>query len=587
MSEPIIGIDLGTTFSLVSVLEDDRPVVLPNALGERLTASAVSVAEDGKVLVGAPARARATTHPLQTVLSFKRDMGTDKIFTLGKHKFRPPELSALVLASLRRDAEAALGQPIREAVITVPAYFGDAQRQATRDAGAIAGLHVERIINEPTAAALSYGLHQRHRELRAVVLDLGGGTFDVTVLEILEGVIEIQSSAGDIRLGGDDFDDILTEYCADHLARQRKLNVRTQPQGMARLREAAEQARRRLSTMEQTRLALPALPVDGNRSIDFELPLHRTEAETLFAPLLARMQAPILRALADARVRPEQIEEVLLVGGATRMPCVARLATQLFGRLPLRSLPPDESIALGAAVQAGLKGGHAAVADMVVTDVAPFTLGIAVSSRFGSRHMPGIYYPLLERGTVIPASRIERFFAVDPNQTAINIEVYQGEHSLCKDNQKLGQYTIQDLEPTQEGPRPVDVRFSYDLNGILEVEMSVVGTDRTETLLIERTPGRLSRDEVHAARKAMERLKLHPRETLPAVTLLTRAEALFVEVTGLARQELGTAIAQFRLMLEVQDPAKIEAARQMLSAMVQALRRDGASFPPGSDGARR
>jgi molecular chaperone HscC len=579
MSEPIVGIDLGTTFSLISVLEGERPVVLPNALGERLTPSAVSVSEDGKVLVGAPARARATTHPLRTALSFKRDMGTDKVFTLGPHKFRPPELSALVLSSLRRDAEAALGRPVHEAVITVPAYFGDAQRQATRDAGAIAGLRVERIINEPTAAALSYGLHQRHRELRAVVLDLGGGTFDVTVLEVLEGVIEIQSSAGDVRLGGDDFDSVLTEHCADYLMRERGLNVRPSPHGMARLREAAEQARRRLSMVEKTLLALSELPVEGNRSIDFELPILRAEAEKLFAPLLSRMQAPILRALGDARLRPEQVDEVLLVGGATRMPCVARLATQIFGRLPLRSLPPDEAISMGAAIQAGLKGGHAAVADMVVTDVAPFTLGIAVSTRFGSHHMPGIYAPLLERGTVIPASRVERFFAVDLAQTAINIEVYQGEHSLCKDNQKLGEYLIDGLERTADGPRPVDVRFTYDLNGILEVEMAVVGTERKETLLIERTPGRLSAAEVRAARKAMERLKLHPRESLPAVTLVNRAEALFVELTGPTRQELGAALSLFRLALETQDPRKIEAARRSLAALVEALRRDGPGFP--------
>jgi molecular chaperone HscC len=581
MSEPIVGIDLGTTFSLVSVLDGDQPIVLPNALGERLTPSAVSVAEDGKVLVGAPARARATTHPQRTALSFKRDMGTDKVYTLGPHKFRPPELSALVLASLRRDAEAALGQPVHEAVITVPAYFGDAQRQATRDAGAIAGLRVERIINEPTAAALSYGLHQRHREMRAVVLDLGGGTFDVTVLEILEGVVEIQSSAGDVRLGGDDFDSVLTEHCADYLARERGLNVRAHLHGMARLREAAEQARRRLSAGEQTLLALSGLPVEGNRSIDFELPLHRAEAETLFAPLLARMRAPILRALGDARLRPEQVDEVLLVGGATRMPCVARLATQIFGRLPLRSLPPDEAIALGAAVQAGLKSGHAAVADMVVTDVAPFTLGIAVSTRFGSRFMPGIYSPLLERGAVIPASRVERFSAADPTQRAIKIEVYQGEHSLCKDNQKLGEYLIQDLERTEDGPQPVDVRFTYDLNGILEVEMTVVGTERRETLVIEHSPGRLSPDEVRAARKAMERLKLHPRETLPAVTLLSRAEALFVELTGAARQELSAALSLFRLTLESQDPQQIESARRILAALVEALRHDGPGLPGG------
>lgn len=573
MSSPIVGIDLGTTYSLVSVLDGERPVVLPNALGEYLTPSAVSVGDDDKILVGAAARAQATTRPDRTALSFKRDMGTDRVYELGTHRFRPQELSALVLSSLRRDAEAALGMPIHEAVVTVPAYFGDAQRQATRDAGAIAGLKVERIINEPTAAALAYGLHQRHRELRAVVLDLGGGTFDVTTLEILEGVVEIQASAGDVRLGGDDFDSAIVEHCVTYLERKLQVGVRKVPKAMARLREAAESARRRLSTHESTQIALLDLPLEGGRSIDFELPLGRAEAEALFAPLLSRLQLPIRRALADSRRQAEQFDEVLLVGGATRMPCIARLAAQIFGRLPLRSLPPDEAVALGAAVQAGLKGGSQAVADMVVTDVAPFTLGISVASALGRSFMPGLYAPLIERGTVIPTSRMERVQTIVPGQSLLRVEVYQGEHSLCKDNQKLGEYRLEDLPTTDDTPTSVDVRFTYDLNGILEVEMTVVGTDRRETMVLERAPGRLSAEEIRAARKAMERLKIHPREHLPAVTLLKRAEALHVELTGALRAELATAMNHYRLTLEGQNPLKIEAARKRLAALLSALRR--------------
>jgi molecular chaperone HscC len=573
MKSAIVGIDLGTTFSLVAMLRDGAPLVIPNAVGELLTPSAVSITDDGTVLVGAPARARATTHPTRTALAFKRDMGTEKVYDLGLRKMSPPELSALVLSALKRDAEAALGCAVDEAVITVPAYFGDMQRQATRDAGAIAGLKVERIINEPTAAALAYGLHERHREMRAVVLDLGGGTFDVTVLEIIEGVVEIQSSAGDARLGGEDFDAALAERFALRARERHGLDLERDPRARARLREAAEGAKKRLSDADSTGVALVDLPLGNGRTGNLELSVSRDEAEEVWAALIDRVRVPIQRALRDASLAPDKIDEVLLVGGSTRMPCVARLAAQLFGRLPLRKLPPDEAVAMGAAVQAALKSGDAAVEDMVVTDVAPFTMGIASATRLGSQQVTGLFSPILERGTVIPASRTERFQTMGEMQTEIRIEVYQGEHSLCRDNQKLGEYHVRKLTPKAAGEESIDVRFTYDMNGILEVETTVVSTGRKEALVIEKSPGRMTPAQIKAAREAMARLKLHPRDALPNATALARADALYVELSGPARDELGHAIAAFRAALETQDDKEIAPRRDRLIGLVAALKR--------------
>ncbi len=568
----IVGIDLGTTYSLVSVLKGGEPTLIHNGLGQVLTPSAVSLTDDGGVLVGAPARARATTHPTRTALSFKRDMGTEKVYDLGLKKFTPQELSAMVLASLRKDAEAALGESVTEAVVTVPAYFGDLQRQATRDAGAIAGLTIERIINEPTAAVLAYGLHERERELRAVILDLGGGTFDVTVLEIIEGVIEIQSSAGDARLGGDDFDAALAERIARRVMADQRIDARNDPRAWARLLRSCEDAKKRLSDANDTAIVLTDVPVGAGRTIHIEARLSRDDAESEWTPLLERMKTPILRALRDSNLTPEKIDEVLLVGGSTRLPCVARLAAQIFGKLPSRKLPPDEAVAMGAAVQAGLKRADRAIDDLVVTDVAPFTMGIATSTSFGGTRIAGVFSPILERGTVIPASRVKSFATVDDLQTAIHVEVYQGEHSLCCDNQKLGEYEVKGLRAAPAGEESIDVRFTYDLNGILEVETTVHATGKKATMVLERTPGRLTSKQIEAARKEMERLKFHPRESLPNATALARADALFVELSGPERENLGHAIATFRAALETQNDSHIAALRDQLIQVVASYR---------------
>ncbi len=359
--------------------------------------------------------------------------------------------------------------------------------------------------------------------MRAVVLDLGGGTFDVTVLEIIEGVIEIQSSSGDSRLGGEDFDEALAERFAARAKSDKGFDLRHDPRAWARLREASEGAKKRLTEGEAAGIALVDLPLGSGKLGQLELTLSRDEAEEIWAPLLSRIRAPILRALRDASLSPPMIDEVLLVGGSTRMPCVARLAAQLFGRLPLRKLPPDEAVAMGAAVQAALKQGDAAVSDMVVTDVAPFSLGIATATHLGRQQVSGLFSPILERGTVIPASRVQRFYTMGEMQREIRVEIFQGEHSLCRDNTRLGDYTVKDLSASTTGEQAVDVRFTHDLNGILEVEMTVVATGKSESLVIEKAPraddrgageGRARGDgavQVSPARRAAQRRGARPR----------------------------------------------------------------------------
>jgi len=569
MSELYVGIDLGTTYSLACVLSDGQPRVIKNSLGELLTPSAVHVAEDGTVVVGSAARAKAVTSPERSALSFKRDMGTDRRYELSGKSFTPEELSALVLRALKQDVEAEFGRPISEAVVTVPAYFGELQRRATRTACELAGLHVERIINEPTAAALAYGLHEKHRELRAVVLDLGGGTFDVTVLEIMEGVIEIQASAGDLRLGGEDFVSCLADHCRAVLSREHRIEQLSE-QSVARLREACEAAKRRLSSEQLTRVVLPGL-AGPNGPLDFEIELSRAEFEGLCQPLLTRMTHAVQRALRDAAAAPAQIDEVLLVGGATRMPCVAHLASQMFGRLPLRVLPPDEAVAIGAAIQVALKKRDAAVGDMVVTDIAPFTLGIAAGSHVGSAMVSGLFVPIIERGSVLPVSRVKPFSTIADKQTKLLIEVYQGEHSMCERNQKLGQYELDGVPRGPAGQERIDVRFSYDMNGVLDVDATIVSTKKTATFTIESTPGRLSERAIEEARARLKHLKFHPREALPNVTALARADALFVELTGDARNYLAAHIEALLLALERQDSAQIQDTRAALLRAISEL----------------
>ncbi|MEK6348304.1 MAG: molecular chaperone HscC [Burkholderia sp.] len=428
----IIGIDLGTTHSLTAVWKDGAPVLIPNVLGEFLTPSCVGIDDDGSVLIGRAALHRLHTHPDLTAANFKRYMGTTRKLRLGQADYRPEELSSFVLRALKADAEAYLGHPVDQAVITVPAYFNDTQRKATRAAGDLAGLNVARLINEPTAAALAYGVHERDAERKFLIFDLGGGTFDVSIIDIFDGVMEIRASAGDNMLGGEDFTGVLVDaFIARHRLDAERLRAR--PVELQRLLHEAESAKRALTTGGSARISLT---LDGTAH---DMAITAAEFETLCAPLLDRLRQPVTRALRDARIPLDQLDDVILVGGATRMPVVRRVASLLFGRLPAGALNPDEAVALGAAVQAGLKQRDAALEEIVMTDVAPYSLGVEVSTQLApNRFSEGTFLPLIERNTTVPASRAQTLYTKHDNQTRVNLKVYQGESHAVADNILLG-----------------------------------------------------------------------------------------------------------------------------------------------------
>lgn len=544
----IVGIDLGTTNSLVAAWIDGAPRLIPNALGSVLTPSCVGMDDDGSVLVGEAARERLQTHPALTTSLFKRYMGSARAVRLGTREYRAEELSALVLRSLKADAEAVLGEPVTEAIITVPAYFSDAQRKATRVAGELAGLKMERLLNEPTAAALAYGLHDAQGETQFLVFDLGGGTFDVSILEMFDGVMEVRASAGDNMLGGEDFATLIADLA---FTRGIPEEARFDPAFMQRLAARAETAKRQLGAQ-----ASAAFDVSW-RGSEVRVELDQAEFEKLSQGLLTRLWRPIERALRDARIRAADLDNVVLAGGATRMPMIRTLATRMFGRFPAMGQNPDEAVALGAAVQAGLKMKDKALDEMVMTDVCPYTLGTAVSRRLenGTR-TEGLYAPIIQRNTVVPVSRVARYVPVDASQTSLRIDVYQGESRLVRDNILLGELTV----PIRPGPGHadgIDVRFTYDVNGLLEVEVTVVATGEKRSLLIEGNEGTLQPEDIARRLEALGALKVHPRDTIENRTLLARAERLYEQLLGDSRDHLGQMVLRFEQTLATQDPRQV------------------------------
>ena len=567
----IVGIDLGTTNSLVAAWRDGEAQIIPNALGEALTPSVVSIDDNGEVLVGRAARERLLTHPDRTAAAFKRYMGTNREVELAGRKFRPEELSALVLKSLKADAEAALGGPVAEAVISVPAYFNDTQRKATRIAGELAGFKVERLINEPTAAALAYGLHNRDIESKFLVFDLGGGTFDVSVLELFEGIMEVRASAGDNFLGGEDFVEILTAGFMQEAGAKAGLDREKMDSAQRRqLHDQAERAKRSLTRHEPAELRLRA----GDEEIAWAV--DEVRFENMAAPLLKRLAGPTERALRDARFTPDELDEVLLVGGATRMPVVQSLVARMFGRLPARHLDPDQAVAMGAAVQAGLKARDAALDEVVMTDVCPYTLGVEIAQAIArDTYRDGWFLPVIERNTTIPASRVEQLSTVANNQTQMKIDIYQGESRRVKDNIKLGEISMT-LPSGPAGHESVDIRFTYDINGLLEVEATVTSTGVTKSVVIERNPGVMSPKEIAARLKALSSLKIHPRDQSENRALMARAERLYEERLGEMREYLGQMITQFEGVLARQDPVEIEDAREKIAAILDEI--EGESY---------
>ena len=560
----IIGIDLGTTNSLVSAWIDGVPVLIPNTLGSFLTPSVVGLDDDGSVVVGMAARERLPTHPHLTAAAFKRYMGTNREMRLGERSFRPEELSSFILRSLKADAEAYLGVMVNEAIITVPAYFNDIQRKATKTAAEMAGLKVERLLNEPTAAALAYGLQESGPDRKIMVLDLGGGTFDVSILEMFSGIMEVRSSSGDNRLGGEDFVELIMDAFIEKVE---GVPPRSHPSPLhAPLRRQAEVAKRALNDEEHVRIEL---------TIDEKIvgwTLDRIGYEALCEPLLRRMKLPIERAIRDASLRPEDISDLVLAGGATRMSMVRRMAARLFQRLPLTQINPDEIVARGAAVQAGLKMCDAALDDMVMTDVAPFSLGI--SARFtldGNAKLDGLFAPIIERNTTIPVSRERDFFTSVDNQKVVSFSIYQGESRMVADNILLGKMSISvPLAPA--GKEKVSVRFTYDVSGLLEVELRN-SRGQAERSVIEGAPGLMTEAEIAARLEELKHLKIHPRNNMAVRTVLARAGRLYEERLGQERELIGLNIDAFRAIVERQNPQEIQSNLEAFEKWLDAVDR--------------
>ncbi len=579
--DPVIGIDLGTTNSAAAWLADDGPQLIPNALGGVLTPSVVGLDPDGKLLVGAAAKELQVLHPDRCACLFKRHMGSDWTAELPGRSFTPEELSSLVLAGLKADAEAFFNGPVKRAVITVPAYFNDRQRKATIAAGRIAGLEVERIFNEPTAAALAYGFHEAEEDKTLLIFDLGGGTFDVSVVELFEGTLEVRASAGESFLGGEDFTRTMTARILEGRALAFERAELNMPHMVSRLIQQCELAKCKLSREPAAAVRIPDAQgdfPDGSPTVA----VTREQFEAWTQHILNRIELPIRRVLGDAKLSREKIDEVILVGGATRMPQVVARVTQLMGKPPQCRLNPDEVVARGAAVQAGLFARSASVEDLVVTDVAPFTMGVEVTKEFGPERRAGYFLPVIERNTAIPVSRCQTVGTVVPNQTSILVKIYQGESRRVEDNLFLGEFEVHGIPRGPVG-QEIEIRFTYDLNGVLEVEATVVETKRKVTHVVTRYAKGMTPEQVKAAVEAMAKLKAHPREEQANRYLLRRAERLYKELPQDDRARLGQLLDGFEAALELRDADVIARHREALERFLTYHDEDAAESGDADD----
>ncbi len=551
----ILGIDLGTTNSVVAVMEGAEPVVIPLADGSRLLPSVFGISRTGERLVGHLAKRQAITHPDRTVTSIKRHMGTSHRVEIDGVSMTPQEISARILERLREDAARYLGQDVRRAVITVPAYFSDAQRQATKDAGAIAGLDVVRIINEPTAAALAFGL-DRTDARTVLVWDLGGGTFDVSILEMGDGVFEVKATSGDTRLGGDDWDQALMEWMASEFRNQTGVDLLADRVAAQRLKEAAEKAKIELSSVVTTAVNLPFISMNRDGPLHLDITVTRAKFEEITAHLLKRMEGPTLQALKDARMEPSDLDCVLLVGGSTRMPAVQALMRSMLGKEPLGGFNPDEVVALGAAIQGGVLAGE--VRDIVLLDVTPLTLGIET--------LGGVFTPLIERNTTIPTSRSRMFTTAADNQSTVDIHVLQGEREFACDNISLGRFQLTGIKPAPRGTPRIDVSFEIDVNGICHVSARDTATGNTQSITVKATTS-LSRDEVARLVREAELHRAEDARRRELQELRNRADALLYNAERTAREAEGLVSAGL-----------IEAVREGVSRLRQALAGDDAEL---------
>ena len=527
----IIGIDLGTTNSCVAVMEGGKPVVIANTEGIRTTPSVVAFTKTGERLVGDPAKRQAVTNADKTISSIKRHMGSDYKVTIDDKKYTPQEISAMILQKLKKDAESYLGETVTEAVITVPAYFNDAQRQATKDAGKIAGLDVKRIINEPTAAALAYGL-DNETEQKVMVYDLGGGTFDVSIIEIGDGVIEVLSTNGDTRLGGDDFDQAIINWMVSEFKNAEGVDLSTDKMALQRLKEAAEKAKKELSSATTTNINLPFITATADGPKHFDMNLTRAKFEELVHDLVERTAIPVQNAMKDAGLNYSEISKVLLVGGSTRVPCVQEKVKQLTGKEPNKSLNPDECVAVGASIQGGKLAGDAGAGDILLLDVTPLSLSIET--------MGGIATKLIERNTTIPTKKSQVFSTAADNQTAVDINVLQGERQFAKDNKSLGQFRLDGIPPARRGVPQIEVTFDIDANGIVNVSAKDLGTGKEQHITI--TSGtNMSDEDIEKAVKEAAEFEAQDKKRKEGIEARNEADSMVFQ-TQKALDEVGDKI---------------------------------------------
>ncbi|MGO5053395.1 molecular chaperone DnaK [Lachnospiraceae bacterium LCP25S3_G4] len=547
----IIGIDLGTTNSCVAVMEGGQPVVITNTEGARTTPSVVAFTKTGERLVGEPAKRQAVTNADKTIASIKRHMGSDYRVTIDDKKFSPQEISAMVLQKMKTDAEDYLGEKVTEAVITVPAYFNDAQRQATKDAGKIAGLEVKRIINEPTAAALAYGL-DNEKEQKIMVYDLGGGTFDVSIIEIGEGVIEVLSTAGDNKLGGDDFDQKITDYMLAEFKKAEGVDLSTDKMALQRLKEAAEKAKKELSSATTTNINLPFITATAEGPKHFDMNLTRAKFDELTHDLVERTAEPVRRALSDAGIASSELGQVLLVGGSTRIPAVQDKVKGLTGKEPSKTLNPDECVALGASVQGGKLAGDAGAGDILLLDVTPLSLSIET--------MGGVATRLIERNTTIPTKKSQIFSTAADNQTAVDINVVQGERQFAKDNKSLGQFRLDGIPPAGRGIPQIEVTFDIDANGIVNVSAKDLGTGKEQHITITAGSNMSDNDIDKAVREAAE-FEAQDKKRKEAIDTRNDADAMVFQ-TEKAMSEVGD-------KLDAADKEAVEAEVKALKELIE------------------